>query len=74
MFPANRLRAPALGALLMMSAISSAAAEEVFASEGSFDIPAGAHFNKDRLARVTEFFNNEVATGRFMNGFERFMT
>jgi CubicO group peptidase (beta-lactamase class C family) len=40
------------------------AAADDFSSEGSFDIPAGAHFNKDKLARVTEFFKNEVATGK----------
>src|SRR5580692_7036751 len=57
------LRALSLGALLMLSAISPVAADD-FASEGSFDIPAGAHFNKDKLARITEFFNNEVATGK----------
>jgi CubicO group peptidase (beta-lactamase class C family) len=39
-------------------------AQDIFASEGSFDIPAGAHFNPDKLARVTEFFNNEVAAGK----------
>src|SRR6201991_4613760 len=33
-------------------------------AEGTFDIPAGAHFNQDKLARITEFFNNEVATGK----------
>ena len=64
MFSVNCLRAPAFGALLMLSAISSVAAQDVFSSEGSFDIPAGAHFNKDKLARVTEFFKNEVATGK----------
>ncbi len=64
MLPVNCLRAPALGALLMLSALLPVAAEDIFASEGSFDIPAGAHFNKDKLARVTEFFNNEVATGK----------
>jgi CubicO group peptidase (beta-lactamase class C family) len=64
MFLGNYLRAPALGALLMLLAVSSVSAEDIFASEGSFDIPAGAHFNKDKLARVTEFFKNEVATGK----------
>jgi CubicO group peptidase (beta-lactamase class C family) len=53
-----------LGVLLMLSAISSVAAQDIFASEGSFDIPAGAHFNQDKLARVTEFFKNEVAAGK----------
>jgi len=33
-------------------------------AEGTFDIPAGAHFNPDKLAKVTEFFRNEVATGK----------
>src|SRR3954466_11912508 len=33
-------------------------------AEGTFDMPAGAHFNQDKLARVTEFFKNEVATGK----------
>ncbi len=30
----------------------------------TFDIPAGAHFNQDKLAKITEFFKNEVATGK----------
>ena len=33
-------------------------------AEGTFDIPAGASFNQDKLAKVTEFFKNEVATGK----------
>jgi CubicO group peptidase (beta-lactamase class C family) len=33
-------------------------------AEGTFDIPAGAHFNQDKLAKVGEFFKNEVATGK----------
>jgi CubicO group peptidase (beta-lactamase class C family) len=32
-------------------------------AEGTFDIPAGAHFNQDKLAKVGEFFRNEVTTG-----------
>src|ERR1700761_5939528 len=63
MFSGNCSRALSLGALLTLSAIWPAAADD-FASEGSFDIPAGAHFNNDKLARVTEFFKNEVATGK----------
>src|SRR5215475_6588802 len=63
MFPVNCLRALAFGALLTLPTILAAAADD-FSSEGSFDIPAGAHFNKDKLARVTEFFKNEVATGK----------
>ena len=64
MFSSHCLRASSLGALLMLSALSPVAAQDIFASEGSFDIPAGAHFNQDKLARVTEFFKNEVATGK----------
>jgi CubicO group peptidase (beta-lactamase class C family) len=52
------LCAPALGALLALSAISQLSAE------GTFDIPAGARFNPEKLARVGEFFKNEVATGK----------
>src|SRR6187401_779039 len=50
------LGALAAGALIL-------AAPQVRA-EGTFDIPAGAHFNKDKLGKITEFFKNEVATGK----------
>lgn len=33
-------------------------------AEGTFDISAGAHFNQDKLAKVGEFFKNEIATGK----------
>jgi CubicO group peptidase (beta-lactamase class C family) len=33
-------------------------------AEGTFDIPAGAHFNPQKLAKIGEFFKNEVATGK----------
>jgi CubicO group peptidase (beta-lactamase class C family) len=33
-------------------------------AEGTFDIPPGAHFNAEKLAKVSEFFKNEVATGK----------
>jgi CubicO group peptidase (beta-lactamase class C family) len=46
------------GALLVIAATSSASAG------GTFDIPPGAHFNQDKLAKVGEFFKNEVATGK----------
>jgi CubicO group peptidase (beta-lactamase class C family) len=52
------LHALACGALLTLAAPPSARAE------GTFDLPAGAHFNQDRLARVGEFFRNEVTTGK----------
>ena len=52
------LRALVGGALLTLAAAPPAGAE------GAFDIPAGAHFNPDKLAKVSEFFKNEVATGK----------
>src|SRR5258705_10736479 len=58
MNPAHFLRAPVCGALLAAGIASSAGAE------GTFDIPAGAHFNQAKLEKVTEFFKNEVATGK----------
>ena len=33
-------------------------------AEGTFDIPAGAHFNPQKLERIGEFFRNEIATGK----------
>lgn len=33
-------------------------------AEGTFDIPAGARFNEAKLARISEFFTNEVETGK----------
>lgn len=52
------LRALACGALMSLAALSSAQAE------GTYEIPAGARFNPDKLAKVSEFFKNEVATGK----------
>jgi CubicO group peptidase (beta-lactamase class C family) len=46
------------GALLTIAAISPAFAE------GSFDIPAGAHFNQQKLQRIGEFFRGEIANGK----------
>jgi CubicO group peptidase (beta-lactamase class C family) len=51
------LRALACGALLLAAAPSVRA-------EGTFDIPSGAHFNQDRLAKLGAFFKNEVDTGK----------
>jgi CubicO group peptidase (beta-lactamase class C family) len=45
-------------AMLMSVALPSAIAE------GTFDIPAGAHFNPQKLEKIGEFFRNEVATGK----------
>jgi CubicO group peptidase (beta-lactamase class C family) len=51
------LHALLCAALLPLAAPSARA-------EGTFEIPAGAHFNPDRLAKIGEFFRNEVATGK----------
>jgi CubicO group peptidase (beta-lactamase class C family) len=51
------LRALACGTLLLAAASSAHA-------EGTFDIPPGAHFNQDKLAKVGAFFRNEVDTGK----------
>src|SRR5258705_4346422 len=58
MNPAHFLRATVCGALLAAGIASSASAE------GTFDIPAGAHFNQAKVEKVTESFKNEVATGK----------
>jgi CubicO group peptidase (beta-lactamase class C family) len=50
-------RALGAGALLLATASPALA-------EGTYEIPAGAHFNPDKLAKVGEFFKNEVATGK----------
>jgi CubicO group peptidase (beta-lactamase class C family) len=52
------LRSLLCGALLAIAAAPSVRAE------GTFDIPAGAHFNQARLAKIGEFFKNEVTTGK----------
>jgi len=51
------LRALVCGALMF-------GAPSVARAEGTFDMPAGARFNEAKLARITEFFANEVATGK----------
>jgi CubicO group peptidase (beta-lactamase class C family) len=44
--------------VLMLGAAAAARAE------GTFDMPAGARFNEAKLARITEFFSNEVTTAK----------
>ena len=53
----------ALLSLISGAALISAAASSAVA-EGTFDIPAGAHFNPQKLEKIGEFFRNEVATGK----------
>src|SRR5689334_5909766 len=60
----NCVRAPAFGALLVLLAVSPVAAQGNFSSEGTFEIPAGAKFNPEKLAKITAFFKNEVDTGK----------
>jgi len=45
-------------AALMIFAVSSVRAE------GTFDIPAGAHFNEEKLARVGDYLRDQVAQGK----------
>jgi CubicO group peptidase (beta-lactamase class C family) len=40
------------------------AAAPLARAEGTFDIPAGSHFNPQKLEKIGEFFRNEVATGK----------
>src|SRR5713101_4506333 len=58
MNPAHFLRTLVCGALLTAGIASSATAE------GTFDIPAGAHFNPQKLGRVGDFLREQVASGK----------
>jgi CubicO group peptidase (beta-lactamase class C family) len=49
-----------VGAALLTGAASIAPA----LADGSFDLPAGAHFNPQKLDRIGEFFRNEIANGK----------
>ena len=49
-----------VGAALLTCAVSIAPA----LAGGSFDLPAGAHFNPQKLERIGEFFRNEIAEGK----------
>jgi CubicO group peptidase (beta-lactamase class C family) len=51
-----------LGALVGSALLLLAASQS--RAEGTFDIPAGAHFNQQKLEKIGEFFRNEVATGK----------
>jgi CubicO group peptidase (beta-lactamase class C family) len=52
----SRLFWAAAGAALLAAAPARA--------EGTYEVPAGAKFNQDKLAKIGEFFKNEVATGK----------
>src|SRR5579871_1845960 len=49
--------------LLGCAALVSFAASSVRA-EGTFDIPAGAHFNQEKLAKVGDYLRDQVAQGK----------
>lgn len=55
-----------LGSLrpLLLAAVVGIAAPTGAYAEGTFDIPAGAHFSQEKLAKIATFFNNEIATGK----------
>jgi CubicO group peptidase (beta-lactamase class C family) len=59
MNPWQATRPVLCGALLMVAGAPRGAL-----AEGTFDIPAGAHFSKAKLERVGEYFRNEIATGK----------
>jgi len=46
------------GAWLTLAALSPVSAQ------GTFDMPAGAHFNPQKLARIGEFFRDQIANGK----------
>jgi len=52
-----------MGSLIWAALIVVAAASSLRA-EGTFDIPAGAHFNREKLDKVGDFLRGEVATGK----------
>jgi CubicO group peptidase (beta-lactamase class C family) len=60
MNPRQAMRSLLCGALLVVSGASPRGA----LAEGTFDIPPGAHFSKEKLERLGEYFRNEIATGK----------
>jgi len=59
MISKRAVRSLVCGILLMVSGCLHAAQ-----AEGTFDIPAGAHFSQAKLARLGEFLRNEIANGK----------
>jgi CubicO group peptidase (beta-lactamase class C family) len=58
MKPFQALRALVSGVLLTVAVAPSAGAE------GTFDLPAGAHFNPQKLERIGEYFRDQIAQGK----------
>jgi CubicO group peptidase (beta-lactamase class C family) len=50
--------------LLACGLLLTAAVAPQARADGTYELPAGAHFNADKLAKVGEFFRNEIATGK----------
>ncbi|PAY04228.1 MULTISPECIES: serine hydrolase domain-containing protein [Bradyrhizobium] len=46
------------------AAVLLAASPAYTHTEGTYEIPAGAHFNPEKLAKISEFFREQVATGK----------
>ena len=49
------------GAALTGGALLAVAAASPARAEGTFDIPAGAHFNPEKLAKIGDYFRDEIA-------------
>jgi CubicO group peptidase (beta-lactamase class C family) len=49
---------------LLCGALLTIAAAPIARAEGTFDIPAGAHFNPQKLARVGDFLHDQVTQGK----------
>ena len=54
----HAMRSLISGALLTVAAVSPAVAD------GGFDLPAGAHFNPQKLQRVGDYLRDQVANGK----------
>ena len=53
-----------LRALIGGALLSVAAASQAHAPRAPSIFPPGAHFNPQKLEKLSEFFRNEVATGK----------
>ena len=49
---------------LIFAAVLTIAAAPSLSAEGTFDIPPGAHFNPEKLARVGDYLRDQVAQGK----------
>jgi CubicO group peptidase (beta-lactamase class C family) len=49
---------------LIFAAVLTIAAAPSVRAEGTFDIPPGAHFNPEKLARVGDYLRDQVAQGK----------